>query len=319
MSRKAIITIDTEGPIGNEPIEKLVFGKTPGGEEYGIRYLMELFDRYNAKGLFFVDIAEAWDYGENKIAEVLKCISESGHDVGVHIHPDHMADRNRKFLWEYTYDEQFKLIQECTEFYEKVLGKHPISFRAGRYGANDDTIKILDHFGYKYDMSEFVGNRRCRMTSGRSRNRVRQIDGSRVLELPVSVFKSFDSPIYSRVDKIDVSQSLQEYKKSINAFYENDDTDIIVFFIHSFSLLYWRRNPNNPRFNRAEANKVDRMIQYLKESNISFIEEQDLPIQIDTEINNDFGMIDISGGISQYRYFLKRGISNIYARIVRNV
>ena len=55
---------------------------------------MDVCDTYNVKALFFLDFAEAWDYGCDKIKEVVKLILKRGHDIGVHIHPDHMLDKD---------------------------------------------------------------------------------------------------------------------------------------------------------------------------------------------------------------------------------
>ena len=138
-----IFTVDVEGHVGSDPVGHLIYGETADGKLCGIDMLMDTIDRYKMRGLFFVDIAEAWDYGEDKIAGVLKHIEGRGHDVGVHIHPDHMADRKRLFLSEYSKEEQYEIISKCTNFYEKVLGHKPLAFRAGKYGANRETLDIL--------------------------------------------------------------------------------------------------------------------------------------------------------------------------------
>ena len=90
--KKAIFTVDTEGHDGVDPVRYLIFGETKNGEKAGIPLIMDMLDQFNAKGLFFVDFAEAWHYGKEKIIAVVQYIRERGHDVGVHIHPDHMAD-----------------------------------------------------------------------------------------------------------------------------------------------------------------------------------------------------------------------------------
>ncbi len=309
----AIITVDTEAPAGSNPIETLIKGKLSDGKMYGIEKLMEMFAKHDYTGLFFVDMAEAWDNGKDKIADVIRIIKNEGHDVGVHIHPDHMADPLRRFLWEYTYEEQFKIIQQCTDFYMDVVGVKPISFRAGRYGANDDTIKILDKLGYKYDFSEFPHNKRCRMTFDMTYNQVKKIPHTNLKEIPVSVFKSFNTPFYSRFDKIDVAQSLSEYKKVLRQF---NDNQMIVFFAHSFSLLDWRRNPDNPKFNKNTSNKIENMLMALNENNIRVISEESI-----TEVpscNND-GFISMASGFQQYVYFAKRAYITIKERCIRNI
>ena len=66
MKQSVLVSVDTEGPAGDNPIDTLIYGKTSAKKEYGIQFLMRLFERYSIRGLFFVDIAEAWDYGKNR-------------------------------------------------------------------------------------------------------------------------------------------------------------------------------------------------------------------------------------------------------------
>ena len=66
MAQKVLVSIDTEGPAGTDPVERMIYGKTADGQEYGIRYLMKLFSDRKITGLFFVDIPETADHGEEK-------------------------------------------------------------------------------------------------------------------------------------------------------------------------------------------------------------------------------------------------------------
>lgn len=321
MDNNVLITIDTEGPAGINPVDSLIYGKTRDGKEYGINYLMDIFDEYSAKGLFFVDIAEAWDCGKDTIAKVITDIRKRGHDVGVHIHPDHMADPQRRFLWEYTYDEQHEIITKCTQFYKDVTGVEPISFRAGRYGANDDTILILDELGYRFDMSEFANNKRCKITPHETLNQIRKLKDTGITEVPVSVFKSFNSPFYSRYDKVDVSQTFGEYKKVVQEFEKKAELKYMVFFIHSFSFLKWRKNPDFPDLDKSTLKKTYKMLEYLKNREWNFCCEEELEkITVNNNMNSDYlGEINVSGGCAQFVCFGARAISNIYAKLVRNV
>lgn len=315
MAQKVLISVDTEGPAGKNPVDTLIFGKTGDGKEYGIRYLMRIFDKYKVKGLFFVDLAEAWDCGTDKIAHVLKVISDSGHDTGVHLHPDHMMDRHRRYLWEYSYGEQYEMISKCTDLYEKILGKHPLSFRAGRYGANNDTIKILEQMGYKYDMSYFAQNKYCKIISNKH-NKIFEIDG--IKEVPVTSFRSVHTPLYSRNDKIDCGQRNGEFKKVLRKICENDSVDVISFFVHSFSLLNWRCSPDNPGFSKVKRNRLINSLEIIKKNKqIRFISESDLQ-NINIGLKAD-SVLDVSDGITPFFYFAERAFNVVLSRIIRNV
>ncbi len=276
MKQKILVSVDTEGPAGKHPVERLIYGKTADGE-FGIKYLMRLFDQHGAKGLFFVDIAEAWDYGRNRIEDVLHTVTQGGHDTGVHVHPEHMADKNRRYLWQYSYEEQYEMIARCTEIYCKSLKKFPLSFRAGRYSANNDTMAVLSKLGYKYDMSSFYGNRYCKLRLPCSYNKMISIDKLDLKEVPVTSFKSFENYFYRRFDKIDCSMDFREFKRVMEKIFVLDSVDVVSFFVHSFSVLDWRRQPDRPKLSRKYNRRLLEELDWLSDHrHTRFISEADL-------------------------------------------
>lgn len=256
-----ILTVDVEGHVGFNPVERLIYGKTKRGESCGIDLLIDTFDRYGMRGLFFVDIAEAWKYGEDKISKVLTHIESRGHDVGVHIHPDHMADATRLFLSEYSKKEQYDIIKKCTDFYVAVLGHKPKAFRAGKYGANRDTLDILAELGYQVDFSEFYGSKWCHINPPVAKVNVQKL-GNGLIEIPVTSYKSFDAMGYSRYDKLDCEQCFSEYKSLINKL-EKNNSDLAVLFVHSFSLIEWRRHPNEPKYKKEKHRRLEKQLEYV--------------------------------------------------------
>lgn len=317
--QKVLVSIDTEGPAGKKPVDALIFGKTKSGKEYGIRYLMDLFDEYGAKGLFFVDFAEAWEYGEQKITEVTQCILDKGHNVGVHLHPDHMLDRNRRYLWQYSLDEQTEMILKCTELYKKIVGKSPLSFRAGRYGADNNTIKILEQQGYLYDMSEFYGNKYCKINPAPCFNRMVNIGSNNIIEVPVTSFRSFKCPLYTRFDKVDCSMDIHEFYRVINKAYNEQLVDVVSFFVHSFSLLDWRQNPDSPLFNKKLDINLKKQLEWIKNNEkMEFISESDLK-NIDRHAGSVDTELDASKGLMAYYFFAKRALKVLKDRSKLNV
>lgn len=317
--QKVLISIDTEGPAGSDPVTSLIYGKTESGREYGIRYLMRLFNKYNAKGLFFVDFAEAWDYGEDKISGVVKCIEEQGHNVGVHLHPDHMADRERKYLWQYSYSEQYEMISKCTSLYEKVLKKKPISFRTGRYGANNDTIRILDKIGYKYDMSEFYGNKYCRINPPICCNKIGRMNGLKLFEVPVTSFKSFSSPVYSRFDKVDCTMNSHEFDRVMKRICNSEIVDVVSLFVHSFSVLKWRKDPDAPNISKKFLKRLEYQLDWVySHDEIIYISESDLEKYAAEEKSTDT-ILDLSKGLSSYWFFAELVASVLYSKMIRNI
>lgn len=316
--QKVLVSIDTEGPIGVSPVEKMIYGKLQDGREYGINFLMDFFDERSIKGLFFVDIAEAWEYGEESIRNLLKHIAERGHDVGVHVHPDHMSDKNRRYLWQYTYEEQYEIISRCTEFFQDTLGKSPKSFRAGRYGANNDTLEVLSRLGYLYDMSLFYNSRYCKIEPFFTWNRMTHFD-TQLIEVPVTTYRSFNSPMYSRNDQLDSGLIPSEFKRNIKKIIESNKVDVVSMFVHSFQVLSWRNNPDNPKLDSTRLNRfITNFDTLCKNNSVSFISEKDL-MDITIVDKDDIGEVDVSNGIAPLVYFGIRALKVLKDRIVLNV
>ncbi|MFQ5901794.1 MAG: hypothetical protein ACE5IH_09595, partial [Thermodesulfobacteriota bacterium] len=53
----------------------------------------------------------------------------------------------------FTYERQFEKIKAVTDELTKAFGKRPTSFRAGKFGFNEDTKNILERLGYIVDSS----------------------------------------------------------------------------------------------------------------------------------------------------------------------
>lgn len=318
MAQKVLVSIDTEGPAGTDPIERMIYGKTVDGKEYGIRYLMDMFSERGIRGLFFVDIPEIVDHGEDKIERVLKDINEKGHDVGVHVHPDHMADINRRYLWQYSREEQYEIIARCTDLYEKILKKQPLSFRAGRYGADNNTLEVLDELGYKYDMSEFYASRYCKIDPPVTWNRIVTCGKNGLKEIPVTTFKSLSTPFYSRNDQIDSGNERSEFKRNIKAITSTGTVDVISMFFHSFQFLDWRKHPDQPTFSRKRWKKSISNLDLLISQKLDFISEKDLA-ELPINEKDIIGALDRSKGIIPYYFFGLRAIETIWQRITLNV
>ena len=275
MKQKVIVTIDTEGHKGSDPIDKLIWGNTKDGK-FGIERIMDEFEKIGARILFFLDFAEAWDYGKDNVKDVADCILSRGHDIGVHIHPDHMADRSRLFLWEYTYEEQEQIIKKCTDLYEKIVGRKPLSFRAGKYGANRDTLEILSNLGYRYDFSEYYGQKWCGITPAITVNS--PVKYRNLVEFPVTMHRSLKFLSYSRYDKIDVESMLPgELRYALDQVTRQEFPVVVTLFLHSFSLMEWAQNPDNPVSSTEKINKLQEAIQSIAgNDSLEVIGEADL-------------------------------------------
>lgn len=317
MKQRILVSVDTEAPIGSNAVDNMIYCKTKDGE-YGIKYLFDLFEEFGIKALFFVDIPEIVDHGSYSIQKVMEDIENAGHDIGVHVHPDHMLDSNRRYLWEYTRDEQFEIISRCTDFYEMILGRKPKSFRAGRYGANNDTLDILAQLGYKYDMSLFYSSKYCKIAPYFTCNRVKEYKESGLLEFPVTTFKSFTSPFYSRNDQIAPGFYPFEFKKDLKEIIKSQEIDVISLIFHSFEFIDWRKNPDKPSFNERKLFRVRKNLEFIKQNGTKYISENELQ-EILWNYSEDLGKLDLSKGAFPVFFFARRAIRVIHDKYILNV
>lgn len=232
-----LITVDTEAHRGKNPINDWIYGYYKG-EEYGINRIMDICEQFNFKATFFLDIAECWTYGDEVIHKIGQRIIERGHDLELHIHPEHFTkDREKLFLWQYTYQEQINIISSCIKKFQELFNKYPIAFRAGKYGSNYDTLEILNQLDIKFDLSMFYQNGWCKLNKPvlAINNPVKY---KNLIELPVSVFESFNFLGFKRVDSISLDGcSFLEFRNIISDVVLKKNPRVVVLMLHSFSFI----------------------------------------------------------------------------------
>lgn len=262
--KPVIVTVDTEGHVGRDPVRHLMLGQTEEGS-FGVEYIMDVFDAVGARVLFFVDMAAAWEYGQAEVAQVVRRILARNHDVGVHIHPDHMADPNRPFLWQYSRQEQYEIIKSCTELYTRIVGRPPRSFRAGKYGADRNTLDILCELGYQYDFSQFYHQKWCGIQPPLTINSPRRY-GS-LTEFPVTMHQSVRLGRWCREDKLDVEQMISgELEYALSQIAALPCATVTTLFVHSFSALRWLPCPDTPEPDEKKCRRLEHAAAYVADS-----------------------------------------------------
>ena len=166
---RVYLTTDTEYSAGmyrrGETSEAANFdhsirGLTPSGE-VGIFYQMDFLERHGLKGVFFVDPMPALVWGERAISRIVEPILSRGHDVQLHLHTEWLAfgagtpigKRTGQHLKDFSREEQRALLAFARDTLVAAGAPPPVAFRAGNYGANDDTLRALADLGIGYDTS----------------------------------------------------------------------------------------------------------------------------------------------------------------------
>ena len=202
-----LITIDTElsarlhqqgaGPERN--LASSIWGRCSSGA-FGIGWQMDVLDAQAAKGVFFVDPLPALVYGEEIVRDIVAPIVERGHEVQLHIHTEWLewatkspvGGRCGRNLADFAFADQVTLLGLGADLLERAGAPRPIAFRAGNFGANDDSLRALAQIGVRWDSSVNAAyfDRGCEIDCAPGQIDPVVLHG--VIELPVSAL--FDAP-----------------------------------------------------------------------------------------------------------------------------
>lgn len=158
--KKLYVTIDTE-------MDSDIHWKKNFPPEYtsvtdGIRYFLRpIWDKYQVHPIYFVSPEVLMN---EECCKILKEEVTKGAIIGAHLHPEYiepdkiwgdgMNQITPKFPCSaYSTEIESEKLKNLTNMIEVKLGTKPIWYRAARFGADLDTIRILQKLGYKYDSS----------------------------------------------------------------------------------------------------------------------------------------------------------------------
>ena len=197
-----LITIDTEYSLG-------LFQQGPGRDQAfnfarsiachgkqgdtGIFYQMDRFDRNALKGVFFVDPMPALIWGQQAVDAIVHPILERGHGVQLHIHTEWLefagrqapVGRTGRNMADFTLEEQRALLNYGIDRLVEAGAPRPVAFRAGNYGANDDTLRALASLGLIYDSSLPPGIAKSDCRISLPSDQIAPIQHHGVIEVPI--------------------------------------------------------------------------------------------------------------------------------------
>lgn len=251
-----LITTDTELSFmlhrkGFDPLENLrvaVLGEVSDGT-WGIGYQMQRLDAHGLKGVFFVEALSSRLFGLDVLKRTIDPILTAGHDVQLHLHTewlkwideDIVGDRRGINIKNFAYEDQRRLLDVGVEALVSAGAPKPTAFRAGNYGANNDTLKALASLGLKFDSSynqPYLGID-CEIRTDAPLTAPVELDG--VIEVPVTYFE--DYPGHTRGLQV-CAASAAECQTIVRQAIEQDRPSIVVVS-HSFELLNLKRTRAN--------------------------------------------------------------------------
>ena len=165
---RAIISFDTElsaglhqrGASARANFDSSILGRCRDGD-FGIHFQMDMLERHGLTGVYFVDPMPALVHGPGIVRDIVAPIVARGHEVQLHIHTEwlefarlnpvgRLTGRN---IGDFPLAAQKKLIGLACDMLVRAGAPEPTAFRAGNFGANDDTLRALAALGLRYDSS----------------------------------------------------------------------------------------------------------------------------------------------------------------------
>jgi hypothetical protein len=143
-----------------EEIDTYIYGRTTHGD-YGLPFQMKTLNQHELKATFFLEALFAGRARPDYLKEVVHLVQDNGHEVQLHLHTEWLGEINdpsvpyqfRQFIHEFTLEEQIVLVNKGIQNLRAAGVSHVQAFRAGGYGASQDTLKALARNGLMYDTS----------------------------------------------------------------------------------------------------------------------------------------------------------------------
>lgn len=265
-----LITIDTElspaahrrGVSAKENFACAILGRVSDGE-WGTEFQVSQFKAHGLKAVFFVEALSANVVGLDFLKRTIDPILSAGHEVQLHLHTewlewfssDPVSGRRGQNMCDFSFEDQRRLITLGIDNLTRAGAPRPIAFRAGNYGADNDTLRALASEGITYDTSynvAYLGSP-CGIIADRQLQGPTQIDG--VVELPIAAF--IDYPKHFRPAQlcaISASEMRSVFEQSVA-----QQSQATVVVSHSFELL----NRARTRANRIVVHRFELLCEML--------------------------------------------------------
>lgn len=208
----------------------------------GVGYQMDRFDRHGLKAVFFVDPFPALVWGVEAIADVVGPIVARGHDVQLHLHTEWLelagranplGSRTGLNIRDFTLDEQCLLIDKARALLLAAGAPPPVAFRAGNYGANDNTLRALAMLGIGYDTSHCPGiaQSQCAISLGPEDRAVGEHCGT--IEVPIGAIAAPGGGLrHFQLTALSLAEIVAQLRLAVRAGHP-----VMTLVSHSFELL----------------------------------------------------------------------------------
>jgi hypothetical protein len=259
---RVYITIDTEyssglytGPGADDRAEnyaRSIACPTPEGPA-GITHKLELLAEHGQKAVFFVDPMPALVWGVVAIEDIVGPIVAAGQDVQLHCHTEWLglagpanplaSKATGKDLADFTFEDQCAILDYARTTLIAAGAPAAVAFRAGNYGANDDTLRALAMIGIDYDTSHcpaLVGRSACRIgLTAENRDPVGHMG---VIEVPIGAIGTIGGGLrHAQLTALTLAEQVCAIRHA-----RDSGRGSFTLVSHSFELINRRRLSVNP-------------------------------------------------------------------------
>jgi len=260
-----LITVDTElsagrhsaGVAAGDNFLSSIIGSTVVGE-FGIGWQMDRLNERGLRAVYFVDPMPGLIFGPQVVERIVTPILERGHEVQLHIHTEWLEwakespveGRTGKNVNDFSLEDQVTLIQWAANALVAAGAPRPIAFRAGNFGANDDTLRALARLDVVWDSSfnPDYAHRGCAISASVDMVDPTKMEG--VYEVPVAGF--WDRPSHFRPAQVCAISAAEMRQALRHAGATGAHSFSLV--THSFEMLSRdRKRPNRAVMNRFVA------------------------------------------------------------------
>lgn len=236
---------------------------------YGLKKILEVGKELNIPINFFYNFSELHKYGEEYVREIISLITSYNQTICLHVHPSFIERFGKPFFWEYSLEEQQRIIELSFSDYGHLCNRSPSAFRAGGYGVNADTYKALNLQSNRkiFDLSYcHAYGSKCRYYNNGFVNGI--IEDGNIIIVPNTRFCGMRFLNKKKYVNFDISCC---FKNEIRAVFKRNRTNHLICTMHSWSLMkhfYFR--DGSLKADRKNIDKIVYLVNMAKEYGYTF-------------------------------------------------
>ena len=236
--------------------------------EAGIAHQMAVMSEHGIIGTFFVDPMPALVWGQEAVDAVVQPILKAGHEVQLHCHTEWLAfaegdpfgpERGQN-LKDFRYDTQVALLEYGRDRLIEAGSPSPTMFRAGNYGANDDTLRALASIGITRDTSFAPGFAGSHCAIDLAMGRCEPVTHCGVEQWPIAAIAAREGWRHGQLTAL----SFAEMRAAIEHAAESE-WPAFILVSHSFELFNRQRGEPNPVLMR----RFERLCEWLGSNEVA--------------------------------------------------